>query len=195
MPEPLQDSLRDIQRAFRENERTVWIRNFRVAASLAFVFIPAGSSLDAFVYPRHFWDFLQLRLICSACLLFIWWLVTTPIGQRHYRMLGWILPALPTFFISVMIARTEGAASPYYAGLNLVLLGAALILRWTLLDSIIVFLEVMALYLAACLVHGSVREPEHFLQQHLLSQRHRCVPDDRHPFLQPVAFPGICVAL
>lgn len=54
-----------------------------------------------------------------------------------------------------MIYKTEGAESPYYAGLNLVLLGAAIILRWTLLDSIIVFLEVMLFYLAACLLKGS----------------------------------------
>src|SRR6185295_2645848 len=29
-------------------------------------------------------------------------------------------------------------------------------LRWTLLDSVIVFIEVMALYLAACLLHGQL---------------------------------------
>ncbi len=147
-------NLPEVQRAFLENERSVWIRNFRVASILAFVFVPAGSSLDAFVYPTYFGEFLKLRLICSALLLFLWWFVTTPIGTRHYRILGWIMPALPTYFISMMIYRTTGPESPYYAGLNLVLLGAAIVLRWTLLDSVIVFIEVMALYLAACLLHG-----------------------------------------
>jgi len=141
----------EIRCAFLENERGVWIRNFRVASILAFVFVPAGSSLDWFVYPSHFVEFARLRLLCSAFLLFIWWFVTTPVGGRYYRILGWILPALPTCFISLMIYRTQGAESPYYAGLNLVLLGAAIILRWTLLDSIVVFLEVMVFYLVACL--------------------------------------------
>src|ERR1035437_6583198 len=145
----------EIRRAFMENERDVWIRNFRAASILAFIFMPAGSSLDWFVYRPHFVEFFKLRLICSAFLLFIWWFVTTPIGSRHYRILGWILPALPTFFISLMLYETEGFESPYYAGLNLVLLGAAIILRWTLLDSIVVFLEVMTFYLAACFLQSS----------------------------------------
>lgn len=106
----------EIQQAFLQNERDVWIRNFRVAAILAFIFVPAGSSLDWFVYRSYFGEFFRLRLLCSAFLLFIWWLVKTPIGTKHYRILGWILPALPTFFISLMIYRTQGAESPYYAG-------------------------------------------------------------------------------
>ena len=144
----------EIREAYLQHERDVWIHNFRVASIIAFIFIPAGSSLDAFVYPKYFWEFFALRLYCSALLLFIWWFVTTPFGRRHYRVLGWILPALPTIFISLMIYDTEGSNSPYYAGLNLVLLGAAIILRWTLLDSVVVFSEVLGLYLAACLLHG-----------------------------------------
>ena len=158
-PAPQSDA---IQRAFVENERSVWIRNFRIASILAFIFIPAGSSLDAFVYRDHFWEFLGLRLICSALLLFIWWFVTTAPGTRYYRVLGWVLPALPSFFISLMIYRTEGPASPYYAGLNLVLLGAAIILRWTFLDSVIVFTEVIVFYLGACLLHGTIRDQSIF---------------------------------
>src|SRR6202142_367221 len=152
----------EIRRAFMENERGVWIRNFRVASILAFVFVPAGSSLDWFVYRPHFVEFFKLRLVCSACLLFIWWFVTTPVGSRNYRILGWILPALPTFFISLMIYRTTGAESPYYAGLNLVLLGAAIILRWTFTDSLVVFFEVLVMYLAACILHGSVDHADIF---------------------------------
>ena len=143
-----------VRKAFQEAERAVWIHNFRVAAILAFIFVPAGSSLDWFVYHANFGEFLRLRLICSGLLLFFWWFVTTPIGAKNYRVLGWILPALPTFFISLMIYDTTGAESPYYAGLNLVLLGAAIILRWTFVDSVVVFFEVLLLYLAACILHG-----------------------------------------
>jgi len=156
MPDQSAKDLQFVQRAFLEDERTVRVHNFRVACILAFVFMPAGSSLDALVNRPHFWDFLGLRLICSALLLFIWWFVKTPIGSRHYRLLGLILPALPTFFISIMIYRTSGPDSPYYAGLNLVLLGAAIVLRWSLQDSLIVFLQVMVFYFAACLFYGPV---------------------------------------
>ncbi len=107
------------------------------------------------------WSILTPSVLFSPCgyyarrlLLFIWWFVTTPFGKRHYRALGWILPALPSFFISVMIWQTQGSVSPYYAGLNLVLLGAAIILRWTLLDSMVVFSEVLLVYFLACLLNN-----------------------------------------
>ena len=155
MPNLTLQNQAEILRAYNVNERTLWIRNFRTAVILAVVFMPAGCSLDWFVYNGMFWSFFELRLICSALLLSIWWLVATPVGEKYYRVLGWIAPALPTFCISVMIYKTTGAESPYYAGLNLVLLGAAIILRWTFLDSLIVFFEVLVVYLAACLLHNS----------------------------------------
>ena len=142
-----------LQRAFAENERIVRIRNYRTACILAVVFMPAGFTLDYMVYPDQKWQFLGLRLICSALLLFIWWLVKTPVGSRNYQLLGLTLPLLPTFFISLMILVTEGPESPYYAGLILVLLGAGLVLRWTLRDSAIVFLQTTLLYLGACYVY------------------------------------------
>jgi two-component system sensor histidine kinase PhcS len=146
----------EIRQAFLEGERAVWIRNFRVACILAAIFTIAGCSLDALVYPSYFNEFFKLRLICATSLLFIWWLVKTPIGTRHYRLLGLLLPALPTLFCSLMIYESTGENSPYYAGLNLVLLGAAIILRWTFVDSVLVFLEVLGFYLAACLLHGTI---------------------------------------
>lgn len=142
-----------IQKAFLEHERSVRVTNFRIACLTAFVFMPAGWSLDWLVYPENKNLFLLLRLICSAALLFIWWFVTTSFGARHYRVLGLILPGLPTFFISWMIYVKDGSASVYYAGLNLVLLGAAMILRWSVLESLLVFLEVIVIYISACLLH------------------------------------------
>lgn len=125
---------------------------------MAFIFMPAGVSLDALVYRELVPEFFRLRLLCSALLLFLWWFVKTPVGSRNYRLLGWTMPALPTAFISWMIYRTDGPDSPYYAGLNLVLLGAAILLRWTFADSVIVFLEVLFFYILACLLHGPIHD-------------------------------------
>jgi signal transduction histidine kinase len=145
-----------IEQAFQESERSVRIHNFRVACMLAFIFMPAGVTLDYLVYPEHLGKFFLLRLICSGFLLFIWWFVKTRYGSRIYVGLGLLLPALPSFFISWMIYETDGPQSPYYAGLNLVLLGAAIVLRWSLRDSVFVFIEVLVLYVGACLLHQFV---------------------------------------
>ena len=154
MPEASTKHDTKIQQAFLEHERSVRVTNFRIACLTAFVFMPAGWSLDWLVYPDQIKPFLALRLICSALLLFIWWFVTTPFGARHYRVLGLILPGLPSLFISWMIYIQDGAQSVYYAGLNLVLLGAAMILRWSVRESLLVFLEVMVIYLVACFLHA-----------------------------------------
>lgn len=141
------------RQAFLANEQEVRVQNFRVACVLAMVFMPAGVSLDYLVYPDRALRFFVLRLICSVMLFFIWWFITTGVGSRHSRILGMVLPALPSFFISWMIFETDGFTSPYYAGLNLVLLGAAIVLRWSLIDSVFAFLLVIVLYLGACGVH------------------------------------------
>ena len=98
----------EIRRAFLENERSVRIQNYRVSCMVALVFMPAGAALDYVVYPVLTGYFFALRLACSALLLFIWWLVQTPLGSRYYRVLGLLLPALPCFFISWMIFETNG---------------------------------------------------------------------------------------
>ena len=146
----------EIQRAFIEHERSVRVHNFRVACITACIFMPAGWTLDLFVYPDKKVEFLLLRLLCSALLLFIWWFIKTPVGGRYERLLGFILPALPTICISLMIYLKDGAESPYYAGLNLVLLGAVIILRWSVRESALILSHVVAIYLVACLLHGTI---------------------------------------
>src|SRR5438128_10609435 len=143
--------------AFEEHEQPVRVRNYKVGCLLAFIFMPAGASLDYFVYRdfhgRHLvLPFFAARLVCSALLATVGLVLHFKPHVRNYRLLGLSVALLPLFFISGMIYWTEGAASPYYAGLNLVMLGAAILLRWTLLDSIIVFLLVLAAWLGASLL-------------------------------------------
>jgi signal transduction histidine kinase len=144
----------ELRSAFTAYERDVRIRNYKVGCILAFIFMPAGASLDFFVYPQKVFEFLKLRLICSLLLGGIWCLLHFKPHLKFYRLLGSLVALLPLFFISWMIYDTTGPASPYYAGLNLVMLGAAILLRWTLVDSIFVFFLSLCAYLAACLLKG-----------------------------------------
>ncbi|MFZ1073016.1 MAG: hypothetical protein WAO21_06215, partial [Verrucomicrobiia bacterium] len=154
MPETSTLTLPEIHDAFAVYERRVRITNYKVGCALAFIFMPAGASLDYFVYPGQLFEFLKLRLLCSALLAFIWVLLESEIGIRFYRLLGFLVAFLPLAFISWMVYATDGSNSPYYAGLNLVMLGAAILLRWTLVDSIMVLVLSLATYLAACMLNG-----------------------------------------
>src|SRR3954468_7241168 len=144
----------EILRAFVDWERELSIDKCRVACLLGGVFMPGGFSLDYFVYHDSLWPFFWLRLLSSALLLGLWWLFTTRWGRAHYKALGMVEVSIPLLFISGMIAVTEGAISPYYAGLNLVLMGAGIVLRWTLVESVWLLVIALGMYLSACFIHA-----------------------------------------
>jgi signal transduction histidine kinase len=154
MPTDLTLNSAELRSAFLKYEQEVRVRNYKVGCVLALIFMPAGSSLDYFVYPSRLAQFFQFRLVCSLLLAGIWSLLHFKPHLKIYRVLGALVALLPLTFISLMIYDTDGAASPYYAGLNLIMLGAAILLRWTLADSIVIFALSLLAYLAACCLHG-----------------------------------------
>jgi len=83
----------------------------------------------------------------------IWAVLMTPWGRDYHRALGLVMAMPLIFTIAWMIYVNEGANSPYYAGLNLVMLGAAVLMRWSLMDSITVVCLTLAAYLLACFVN------------------------------------------
>ncbi|HEY5038520.1 MAG TPA: histidine kinase dimerization/phospho-acceptor domain-containing protein, partial [bacterium] len=145
----------EVQQAYDEYDRQVRINQIRIWAVLCSILLPAGITLDYFVYPEKVLPFLKLRLFCSLLSLLIWALLRVSWGQKHYRLLGLVLPLLPTFFIVCMIYSTEGVTSPYYAGLNLVLLAVGVLFSWTYLENLLVGVLVMVMYAVGCLLHGS----------------------------------------
>jgi two-component system sensor histidine kinase PhcS len=146
----------EVVSAFRVYDRQETIDNFKVACILGMILMPAGFILDANVYPKQAeeYKFFQARLLSSVLIAAFLAVLLTKIGQRYYRLLGVTLFMIPASFIAWMIAKTEGAASPYYAGLNLVLLVLAFVLHWTFWESLTAATLVIALYLAASFAHG-----------------------------------------
>ena len=153
MPNTVLDN-RAVRRAFAEYDREETVNNFKVACAIGMVLMPAGIILDQYVYPDKLSLFIQLRLECSALIALFFGILLTPFARRHYRVLGVTLFMLPASFITWMIYATQGAASPYYAGLNLVLLVLAFVLHWTFRESLTAAALVIVLYLAASLAHG-----------------------------------------
>ena len=141
--------------AFRANERQERINTGKVASALVVFLMPLGVTLDFFVYHEWLQFFLLLRLACSALAGFIWYWHTTRLGQEHYKLLGLPIALLPAFFIAWMIYETEGPVSPYYAGLNLILLAVSVVVHWSVRESVIAVGGVLLMYSAACLLKGT----------------------------------------
>jgi signal transduction histidine kinase len=141
----------EVQKAFAEYDRQVRISNSKLGAVLAMILMPAGASLDYFVYGSgRLWEFLKLRLLCSVLVAVVWGLFFLPFGKKHYRVLSMTWYMLPAFFIAWMVYAANDPVSPYYAGLNLVVLAVGLILPWTYKENLLAVSLVMLMYLGAC---------------------------------------------
>ena len=90
---------------------------------------------------------------CNVAVVPCWWALFTRFGRPYLWFLGnaWLLA--PMFAIAWMIYATEGADSPYYAGLNLVMLAATLLTTYRAPQAIAFCGTVIGCYALACLLH------------------------------------------
>ena len=124
--------------AFRHYEDSVAVANVRRALVLGGLFMLAGWSLDLVVFPDHSTVFLLIRAICAALLAAIYLSLGRAPGPKTCYFASLWASLLPMISICVMIAHTGGGNSVYYAGLNLILVGLSLVLRWTFINSLVI---------------------------------------------------------
>jgi signal transduction histidine kinase len=139
----------EFKQAFLDNEREVRINTGKLACALVVVLMPFGVLLDYAVYPDHVGYFFRLRLLCSVLVGIIWLLHRTAWGKNHYEALGLPIVMLPAIFIAFMIFVTDGTSSPYYAGLNLILLAVSAVGHWSFRDTLISVSSVILMYFGA----------------------------------------------
>ncbi len=138
-----------LRKAFKAYEAQQRIGNTRIGAWLVIFLMPVGFLLDYWVYPERLLPFLGLRLLASGLAALIWAFLFTDLGRRSGWWLGVVVPLIPVISIAGMIAEEEGFGSPYYAGLNLVLLAVGAVLHWSTLESIIATVLVLLIYIGA----------------------------------------------
>jgi signal transduction histidine kinase len=130
-------------RAAYEAESTMQSRQgAQTMCLLAIHLVPLFGVLDAVVFPEHIDLFLRLRLACVILNAGVLWLLQRPFGHRHAVGLGVVVALSVAGMVEVMVMVTGAAASPYYAGLNIVLLAVALLMTcspaWSLLTSCLI---------------------------------------------------------
>lgn len=143
-------SLADAYRAFDLNLR---VRQSKVGCFLAIVLMPAGFSLDYFVYPHLLGRIFEARLLSDVFLIPFFAFLFMPAVQRRIRLLGSFWLIIPTWVMCWMIYASEGALSPYYAGLCLVLLAACLLMPYFAWEAAALCGVVLASYSVACVLH------------------------------------------
>ncbi len=125
-----------LRHAFREYENGIAFDNARRAAVFAAIFMLAGWSLDLVVFTDQAWTFLLIRTLCALLLLGIFLILGHSRHTQSFHAVAQGIALLPLISICWMIALTDGGNSVYYAGLNIVLVGLSLLLRWSFWNSL-----------------------------------------------------------
>jgi signal transduction histidine kinase len=142
----LQAAKEDLLRGFREYENDIAYDNARRAAAIAALFMLAGWSLDLIILADYAVRFLIIRAVCAVLLGGIFWYLGKAGGFVRAKVMAQGIALLPVISICIMIAMTEGGNSTYYAGLNLVLVGLSLLLRWNFWNSLGMIVACFACY-------------------------------------------------
>ena len=143
---------------FEAHERQIRHRNIPTTALIAAVITAAGLILDYFVYPEFFWKIQIIRLVGITLSLLIYWWATRHTVDEVSSFFPSYLPLTVIISISLMILITDGGNSSYYAGLNLVLVALAILLRWTVKMGFEMSVYLIIAYIGASL--GSRVTPE-----------------------------------
>jgi signal transduction histidine kinase len=141
----------EFRRAYLDYNRELTIRKNSLGCLIGILLVPTFSLADYYMYPKQAGFFLTLRLACSVVMAGLYPVFNTRFGRKYYRVQGLLVLLMPVATIAYMIYVTDGAASRYYAGLNLVLMVLAVVLDWTFWQSVASILLVILLYLAASL--------------------------------------------
>jgi signal transduction histidine kinase len=139
--------------AYSRSDRDLRVRHAKAGCLLTLLCMPIGGSMDYFVYPQLLHDFLISRLFNDIAVLPIFLLLFTEFGRRNIRLVGNLWPMVPAINISWMVMVSEGWASPYYAGLNLVIAVTCILMPFTLREALMICLIILVLYIGACLCH------------------------------------------
>lgn len=136
--------------SFAESERALLMRHTRVACWLSLVLVPAGITLDWFVYPQLFRTFLIARIVCDVAILPILLLLYTQFVPPSIRWISAWWAVTPMWMICWMIYYSEGSVSTYYAGLSLMVIATCQLLPYKFVDALAYSLIVLASYAIAC---------------------------------------------
>ena len=118
--------------AYSKADASLRVRQSKLYLILTLVLVPAYVGLDYVVYPSLWHQIFIGRLLCDVAQLPCVALLYTSWGKRHVVLLSKYPPLAPCVTICWMIYASEGVISPYYAGINLVLVGVCLLIPYTL---------------------------------------------------------------
>jgi signal transduction histidine kinase len=132
--------------SFAQEIRDLTGSRLRLVLLVGAVGFPLFSVLDFIVDPVLFSKLLSMRALTLLGFGLIYLLARKDRANTMSEALGVVTLLCSAVSIEFMILETGGHTSAYYAGLNLVLLGAAVLMPWHWSRSMLVFAGVILIY-------------------------------------------------
>jgi signal transduction histidine kinase len=143
-------------------DRTV--ARLRLMCWLALLLVPLFFALDLLLHPTVIGPLLVIRSIMVGCCLLSLVLTRTEIGRRYIAPLSVFLVWQTGFGVALMTGLDGGASSGYYAGINLAMLAAAVLLPWDAMLSLAAAAALIGSYVGVCVWWGGVPDTALFVQ-------------------------------
>jgi len=156
-----------LQKEYNSFIKDITKERTRIASIISATLIPASFVLDYFSVPSNFAPFLVTRLSCAAVSLVILRLLYTKVGQKFGSLLGYIQFLIVALAIAILIRFMGGYQTPYYAGLNLIILGGAVLMPWTFRESSYMFSIIYSFYLFPILLFDQIEDVSIFVSNNM----------------------------
>jgi signal transduction histidine kinase/CheY-like chemotaxis protein len=133
--------------AFNSDRQHIIQRALTQGSLLCAMLVPLFTILDSFMKPHLFSTLLLIRIITSIICVLIYFASRHQHGKRFAYILTLIIAMTVCGSISLMCHIDQGPQDPYYAGMNLPLLGLGIMFPLTLLEVLIIFIPIWLSYL------------------------------------------------
>ncbi len=141
----------EFHKAFEEQNRRDYIASATLGTAVSIPLNLFCSLMDGLMYPRLWALYLKVRVISVSLVALAWLWHKSPLGRSHLRLYGMVWYMSPLMMILWMIYAANDPVSPYYAGLNIILLAVGLISPWTYWQNLLTTIFVLAMYVVVCL--------------------------------------------
>jgi signal transduction histidine kinase len=146
---------------YEAETRALCRRGAVAACLLSITLIPAFVLIDGLLVPEQVAFFVRVRLVATGVVTVLLAVLRRPFGMRHAFGIGVFVTWLVGLMIVLFTVYTGRDESPYYAGVNLVLVAVTLLMpwppRWALLTAIVLGgAYVVATVASGPVLHGAV---------------------------------------
>lgn len=141
-------------KSYLEENRVVRLQRSKIGCLVTLALVPTGASLDLGVYPEHATNLLLLRLASWLLVALIYLLHRFRWFGNYIKWTGMLMPAVLVATFCVMIYVADGFTGPYYAGLNLLIVGVSLLLPYSFIESFILSAGSLGFYILTGIIGG-----------------------------------------